>query len=60
MTSIKSSYIADVNQAITDLGVAKSGAESREQTLDTAKQNLSNELDGYANSDAVGAEAVLV
>ena len=57
LTSIKSAYKQHVNQAITDLGVAKSGAESREQTLDTAKQNLSNELDGYANSDAVGAEA---
>ena len=58
LDAIKSSYIADVNQAITDLGVAKSGVASREQTLQTANQNLSNELGNFANSDAVEAEAV--
>ena len=57
LDAIRSSYIEDVNQAITDLGVAKSGAESREQTLQTANQNLSNELGNFANSDAVEAEA---
>ena len=54
LTSIKSAYETAVNRAITDLGVAKGEAESREQTLETAQQNLSNELGHFANSDAVG------